>query len=882
MKAYYCVGTHWDREWYEPFQEFRMWLVELIDELMDLMERDKDYKSFHLDGQTIVIEDYLEIRPEQRERLLRHLKERRLLIGPWYNLPDEWLVSGESLIRNLMRGYRICRELGVAPLDFAYTPDQFGHIAALPMIMSGFGLKTGIVWRGTQDETYPAQFIWEGPDGSRMIYYKLMDKGSYGPFDFLARRPIKQAGYSEESFKERFEPYFKEEVARGTAPVVLLLDAIDHQRPDPEMPNLLAQLRERYPAIEFCWTSLEEYGRELLKYQDRYPLRKGELREPLRDSKRVAQYLIVHTISSRADIKKRNDACAALLEKWCEPCALFALMDGQSPTLRYLDKAWEYLLKNHPHDSICGCSIDQVHRDMQYRFDQAEMIGEGLLRRALAPMGNASAESECWRNVAVCNPLPQAQTGVFDATLYFPSDYGKTTGHTYHDGLATGEAYNKFHLVDGEGKRLTYQHRGIERGVECRRLDAAGRETITTGDLYHVAVEMELPSCGISGFSIQGTDDATRTFGSLLTGPMSASNGNISIAVANDGSVTLGKNDGPEFRGLFLYEDAGDCGDGWTRGIPVHDTVFRSYGSAVTTGIEENGPLRVTFRIERQLLLPRRLDSRAYTRSNDRVAVDITDFITLEKHNNALKVRTVINNTAEDHRLRVLFPTRCDATVSFADTPFAVVERDVFIPATTALWQERINEEKAFTSFCGVTGTLGGLAIASPGGLHEYAVLQTAERELALTLFRAFRKTVGKPEERDGQLAGLLSFEYALVPFEGVLKPVDLLREVAELQTPPRFFTTASSPSEMSFFSVEHGNAVVTAIKPVADGKAGIVRFWNPSDKDVVEGFKATRPLTSLCYCNLNEEPGEPMEINGGYVPVRIPAGGLCTIRFTW
>lgn len=882
MKAYYCVGTHWDREWYEPFQEFRMWLVELIDEVMDLMERDPEYKCFHLDGQTIVIEDYLEIRPEQRDRLLRHLRERRLLIGPWYNLPDEWLVSGESLIRNLMRGYRACRELEVAPLDFAYTPDQFGHIAALPMIMNGFGLKTGIVWRGTQDESHPAQFVWEGPDGSRLVYYKLMDKGSYGPFDFLARRPIKEAGYSEESFKKHFEPYFKEESSRGAAPVVLLLDAIDHQRPDPEMPGLLERLRQRYPDIEFQWTSLEEYGRELLQYSDQYPLRKGELREPARDGKRVGQYLIVHTISSRADIKRRNDACTALLERWCEPYTLFALMDDPFPTLPYLDKAWEYLLKNHPHDSICGCSIDQVHRDMHYRFDQAEMIGEGLLRRALARTGNASSDVEHWRHVVAHNPLPQPRTGVFNATLYFPTDYGKTTGHTYHDGLATGEEYNKFHLVDNDGKRLAYQHRGIERGIECRRLDASGRETITIGDLYHVAVEMDLPACGISGFSIEGTDDATRTFGSLLTGPMSASNGSLSLSVGNDGGVTLARENGPCFEGLFLYEDAGDCGDGWTRGIPVHDTVFRSFGSTVTTGIEENGPLRVTFRIERQLLLPRGLDPRSKTRSDDRVSVAITDFISLEKHGDAVKVRTVINNTAEDHRLRVLFPTCLETDQSFADTPFAIVEREIAIPESTALWQERVNEEKAFSSFCGVADASGGLAVVSQGGLHEYAVLQTTQRELALTLFRSFRKTVGKPEEKDGQLLGQLSFEYSLVPFSGQPKPMELLRLAARLQAPPRFHTAEALPPLVSRLSLEHGNAVVTALKPAANRQGGIIRFWNPTGEDVVEGFKTSCPLTSVCYCNLNEEPGETVQLRGEYVPVRIAAGGISTIRFNW
>ena len=882
MKAFYCVGTHWDREWYEPFQEFRIWLVELIDELMDLMERDPRYLSFHLDGQTIVFEDYLEIRPEKRERLLRLLRERRLLIGPWYNLPDEWLVSGESLIRNLMRGYRICRELGVAPLDFAYTPDQFGHIAALPMIMSGFGMHTGIVWRGTQDETCPAHFVWVGPDNSRMVYYKLMDKGSYGPFDFLARTPIKKAGFTDESFKEHFEPYFAEERARGAAPAVLLFDAIDHQRPDPEMPGLLEQLQRRYPDIEFIWGTLEQFAAELQKYRQHYPERSGELRDPARDSKRVGQYLIVHTLSSRIDLKKRNDVCTALLEKWCEPCSLFARMHGAAPIANYLDKAWEYLLKNHPHDSICGCSIDQVHRDMHYRFDQAEMIGTGLLYRALAAIGGAPPEHGHWQHLAVYNPLPFARTGIVDVDLYFPSDYGVKTGHTFHDGLATGEEYNKFHLVDSHGNRVAYQHRSIERGIECRLLTAAGRETIVPGDRYHVAVEMELPPCGFTGLSIEGTDDATRTFGSLLCGPMTASNGMLTVSIENNGAVTLTPEHGPAFEGLFLYEDSGDCGDGWTRGIPVNDVTYRSYGASVMTGIAENGPLRVTFRIERKFSLPKGLDPKTKYRSTDRVTLTVTDLVSIEKHCNALRVKTIIENTAEDHRLRVLFPTHRHTDISFADTPFAVVEREIPVPDHAALWQERINEEKPFTSFCGCADSEGGLAVVSPAGLHEYAVLPTAARELALTLLRGFGKTVGKPRETDGQLKGKLCLEYALVPFDGSPQPKTLLNLAAVLQTPVRSHTTVDRSVSTSFLSLRDGKAVVTAIKLSADGTGGIIRFWNPACEAIEDGFTLARPLSSALYCNLNEEPGEPITCTGNYVPVKIAGGGLATIYFTW
>ena len=882
MKAYYCVGTHWDREWYEPFQEFRMWLVELIDEVMDLMEQDPEYKSFHLDGQTIMLEDYLEIRPDQKDRLLKHLKARRLFAGPWYNLPDEWLVSGESMVRNLMRGFRICREMGIPPLDFAYTPDQFGHIAALPMLMSGFGLKTGIVWRGTQDENYPAQFVWVGPDGSRMVYLKLVDKGSYAPFDFLARRPIKEAGFSDASFKEHFETYFAEEKARGAAPVVLLLDAIDHQRPDPEMPRLFRELQDRYPDVEFIWGGLEDYGHELWKHVDKFPERSGELREPARDSKRIGQYLIVHTISSRLDIKQRNDQCQALLEKWCEPYMLFAAMEGGATHRSYLDKAWEYLLRNHPHDSICGCSIDQVHRDMHYRFDQCALIGDGINRRAMAKLAAATSANDDWQHIAVHNPLPTSRKGVFDVTLYFPSNYGEKTGQIYHDGLATGERYNKFHLVDGQGNRLAYQHRFVERGIECKRLDAIGRETTVGGDLYHLAVELDVPSCGMTGFTIEGTDDATRTFGSMLTGPLSASNGLVEVSVSPCGAVSIKGSDSPEFNDLFLYEDVSDCGDGWTRGIPLNDILFRTHGSTVTTGIEENGPVRTTFRIERTLLLPRRLDPQTKGRSKDRVAVEITDFISMEKHSPVVKVKTIINNTAGDHRLRVLFPTERNTDVSFAETPYAIVERDIPIPAESALWQERINEEKAFSSFFGIHDKEGGLAVLNPAGLHEYAVLDSTKRELAFTLLRAFRKTVSKPEERDGQLPGVYTLEYGLLPFAGTPDLVQLSQLVASMQTPIRTHAASTPVATKSFLTLQHSNAVVTAIKAAEDGAGGIIRFWNPTDEPVAEGFKLDRPIKTAAVCNLNEEWKEPVTLGEEFVPVTIPARGLCTVRFTW
>lgn len=884
MKAFFINGTHWDREWYEPFQEFRMWLVETIDEAMDVMERDPEYRCFHLDGQTIVLEDYLYVRPEQRERLTKHLREGRLLVGPWYNLPDEWLISGESFVRNLMKGARICREFGIPPMKFAYTPDQFGHIAALPMIMAGFDLPAGICWRGTQDENYPAQFIWVGPDGSRMVTHKLRDHGGYNPFRLQAREPIKEAGYTDESFRQHFEPYFDAEKKRSPVSLVLLVDAVDHQRPDPNIPKLLGLLRKRYSDVEFVWGTLEEYGREMLEHAASLPERKGELREPSRAADRAYQYLIVHTISSRYPIKKRNGQCQALLEKWAEPLALFQMLHGGQPTLSYLDRAWTYLMKNHPHDSICGCSIDQVHRDMRYRFDQCELIGDGVVRRAITQIAAGSAETESWKNIVVHNPLPFTRKGVFDVVVPFPVDFGDKTGFAYIDGLATSERVNKFRLLRHDGNVFPFQLVRIERGMATKSLEPNGRKRHWIADHYHLAVEMELPPCGFDGFGVEGVQDAVRNFGSLRTGPMSASNGEITVDVRPDGTVSLRHEATARvFDGLFCYEDCGDSGDGWTRGPLVDDIVYRTPGNRIATAVEEDGSLRTVFRIEREFFLPRRLEKPHYNRSKDRTRLRVTDWLSVEKGSPCLRVRTRIENTVRDHRLRVLFPTSVAAEQSFADTPFAVVERDIAIPVETAGWHERVSPEKAFTSFFGVQDEQGGLAVLSPWGLHEYEVTQTAERSLALTLFRATFQTVATSGEPDGELLEEMVFDYELWPFEGPFDPCAASRMVASHQAGIRVHSANTLPESRSFLRVEPGVAVVSAIKPAHDVRGGVIRLWNPTERPLREALHFSVPIKEAHQCNLNEEPQVSLrtERSGG-LAVDVPPGGLTTVLFTW
>jgi mannosylglycerate hydrolase len=158
--------THWDREWYKPYPVFRMQLVELLDGLLPQLEADETYAHFQLDGQLAVVDDYLEIRPDERERLGRLNRAGRISMGPWYTLPDEFLVSGETHVRNLRLGIATAEAFGGA-MAVGYLPDMFGHVAQMPQILAGFGLADAVVWRGVPAAIDAPAFWWEDPTAPR-------------------------------------------------------------------------------------------------------------------------------------------------------------------------------------------------------------------------------------------------------------------------------------------------------------------------------------------------------------------------------------------------------------------------------------------------------------------------------------------------------------------------------------------------------------------------------------------------------------------------------------------------------------------------------------------------------------------------------------------
>src|SRR5579864_3620014 len=239
--------THWDREWYQTFQQFRMRLVHVVNSLLDLLDSDPKFTHFMLDGQTIVLDDYLEVQPEQEERLKRHIRAGRILVGPWYLQPDEFLVSGESLIRNLQIGLQRAAEFG-EPMRIGYVPDCFGHIAQLPQILQGFGIESAVFWRGVGAEARKSEFYWTAPDGSSVLVLHLADPGGYSNARVMPLSPAE--------FATRTELLASQILPKATTSTLLFMNGSDHLEPQNGLPatieaanTLLAHLSAEHEQI---------------------------------------------------------------------------------------------------------------------------------------------------------------------------------------------------------------------------------------------------------------------------------------------------------------------------------------------------------------------------------------------------------------------------------------------------------------------------------------------------------------------------------------------------------------------------------------------------------------------------------------------------------
>jgi alpha-mannosidase len=395
--------THWDREWYLPFEQFRLRLGAVVDGVIETLESDSAFSSFTLDGQAIVLEDYVEVRPENEARLRALLAAGRLEVGPSYVLPDEILVGGESLVRNLLLGRRVCRRFGVEPSGAGYMPDSFGHPAQLPQILAGFGIHTFLFSRGMGDEIDDVGVLFRWRAGPADVVACQM----LPHYDNFAR--LTWHHDAEERVRAIVER-FGDLMRRADEDQIVLANGSDHLPIEAELPKILAGL-ERELGASFRIGRYDEYA----PTPEGLPVHDGEL-----VGSRL-QNVLRGVNSARIYLKQANERMQQRLLSIETAAALHTLRDDAVYPTADVRLAWRELLRNHPHDSICGCSCDEVHRDMLVRYEQLNRTLDYVEREALGVGG------------ALVNTLPFRRRRVLDGSLVELDSFSGSRPDTFAD-----------------------------------------------------------------------------------------------------------------------------------------------------------------------------------------------------------------------------------------------------------------------------------------------------------------------------------------------------------------------------------------------------------------------------------------------------------------
>lgn len=870
--------THWDREWYQPFQEFRRRLVRLTDNLLDLLENDPSFLHFHFDGQTIVLEDYLEIRPDNRQRLKRLIRAGRLAVGPWYVLPDEFLVSGESIVRNLQIGHRIASEFGV-PMKIGYLPDQFGHIAQMPQLLRGFGIEDAVVWRGVGEDVDRTEFFWEAPDGSRVFTVYLPGYG-YSNGQRLPADP--------ERLRARLQQVVSEHAPFRRIESALVMSGTDHQEPQEGFPRGLAAVIGTTEGMRAEIAPLAKYVEQArlqcLGNGGAQPLtvHRGELRSCAR------VHLLPGVTSMRVRQKQRDFANVSRLERYAEPLATWAdWLGGKHNWTAFMDWAWRLAVHNHPHDSICGCSVDQVHRDMEYRFDQVEAVAAQTLERALAAVAKRLDTSSLATDhgLVVYNPGHATRTivsaeithdnphalALLDArgeAVALHVDAGATETlldaemppaeiRPHVQGMSSREIIGVFInavSLRREGAKLTadltvdnvirgsLDMDGI-RNRWLRELDDPALETVHIAARRAAAAKLtfsaDLNGFGLTAFALAPAGAAAPA--AFLTDGHSLQNRFYRIDVEDDGTLRIrDKELDVELPRCNWFVDEGDRGDEYNFDALLNPQRVSASNRRVTVDVDARSAAvgRLTVRLEYDL--PRRLEADRETRSSELVTVTIETTATLYTDVKRIDFVTTLDNRADDHRLRAHFQTPVRARSAFFEQAFAVVERPLDLEPPGRL-EDAIGTVPQKTFTCVQDGGFG-VALFNRG-IPEVEVMQSADgAELALTLVRAvgwlsrgdlrMRKGHAGPgmETPEGQSLGAHRFEYALTTYGGDWAGAEIVRQAHEFAYPPVAALTerhAGEGAEASLVQCDNPQIVLSAVTAANRPDRFLVRFYN-------------------------------------------------------
>lgn len=784
--------THWDREWYETFEEFRYKLrngLRFVQKLLDTGELD----NFFLDGQTIVLEDYQEIvSKEEYERLVTFIKEGKIEVGPWYLLADEFLVSGESILKNLEIGIKKAKAYGSA-YKIGYLPDTFGHNSQMPQIFQGYNIVSAIVWRGAVSNTF--ENMWEGADGSKVFTFVLpLFEGYYQTF-------LKHDDYVEKTktYLESNSPYLK----YGNA---LVMNGADHTFTCSGLDKRIEELNAQLDDITFKQSLMSHY---VQKFTGKEPAE--SIAGEQRDSSKI--FILPGVYSTRTYLKNQNQMCEDQAIGTME--ALNVWTNGNTNSEEFIEYVWKLILQNQPHDSICGCSVDAVHHEMETRTQKALSAIQQFSKDTLDkeyPFEYLDDKKENLYLYLISNtPLK----GVYPVTtqIRIPAalDLGgiklvcnneeitfdvvrKEKREEFLRNILAEPYYAEYAVYDVS---FTLPFDGVE--TKRIRIDRVKTEDKVIKSVNGACIQNEFYKIQCDGQGLIITDIKLNTF----------------------------------YPKQHLFFSSLDAGDTYNYSPPVND----QYSFAVLKDATDvvKGRTFQSMTLHYDMKLPASLNEDRSGPSSKYVVNKITTTITLHHGRRFISFKTKVHNHAKDQKLRIGFATP-EATISYGDTAFDLIKRETI---REKIWDVPRNKEALMNQYPTYSTVITENHQLVHRGLQEYEVDHLRGNDyLCLTMLRS----VGWLSRRDlrtrgngagpgfetpgAQCLGTYEFEYGLVlgkehqslNHAKVMRQQILCQQSYLLKDEQKLFKQSSSTIVFSSFTQKEKNSFD-------------IRMFNPSSE---------------------------------------------------
>jgi mannosylglycerate hydrolase len=872
LTAHVVAHTHWDREWYHPFVRFRQRLVTLIDELLD--HPPGEGESFLLDGQGIVLEDYLEVRPERAAELSSLLHAGRLEAGPWYVLADELIPSGEALVRNLLLGRRVLRRLRASSPPVLYCPDSFGHPAALPTIAAGFELPVAIVWRGFGGRRWPASDTvrWQAESGESIILYHLPASG----YEYASALPVAPA-----LAEERWSRMRDELSPRSATSVVLLPNGADHHARQQKQHEAVRALKKaaKHAGDIVRASSLTAFVKHVLTATAAWhlPVVRGELRDSYGYT-----WVLQGTFATRAAQKRANAHGERALLRDAEPWAALARLRGRPSRLPVLTAAWRTLLQAHPHDTLCGCSIDEVAEAMDLRLADAIVQANGIRNDAIAELVGHDAVAartarDEWRSIVlVRNRAPRPRAGVAIVEIkQFLADVPVGPGSASATVRRAAHATRPPRVHGASALQILHRRLDYDLLESPRHYPDKDLVSVTRAAVW---VERPVAGYGLTAFPLgDGATVGAAPERSVRVDGSAIDNGLVRLDVAPDGRVSVElSGSARRINDLIAVEDRVDRGDLYTPSIRAGGAV----PELVETRVTQRGPLIGAIRMRWRL---RHSPSRASCLEVSLMLVAGSPLVRLHVRG---------TNGGRNHRLRVGIRTGVAAGALWADAAFGPVHRERLEVPEEDMRDERPPPTGPLHRYVSLFSPTAGATLFSDG-LAEYEA--TDRGELFVTLLRAVGALSRSDlPERPGhagwpaptpraQSIGPFAARLALLMHGGRdADTIDLIERTADDVLLPLEGRTLRSaltiPEDLTGVELEGRGLAFSTLKESEDGEWTVARCVNLLSETVDGRWRFGVRIREARLARLNETPLDALVPDGATVPFSAPPRGVVTI----